>query len=82
VQKDEHKINAFLQCIGGRIFLQNLDDKTNKHAEMILGQIHIEKVSHSGADLKLSSQAVLPAAQKSLAVMRNPTSVKWHHSKP
>ena len=55
VQKDVHKINVFLQCIGGRIFLQNLDDNTNKHAEMLLGQVHIEKVSHSGADLKLSS---------------------------
>ena len=55
VQKDEHKINAFLQCFGNRIFLQNLDAHTNKHAEALLGQVYNEKVSHSGADLKLSS---------------------------
>jgi hypothetical protein len=55
VQKDENKIDAFIQCFGSRVFLQNLDDKTNKLAEQTCGQFWGEKADHSGADLKLSS---------------------------
>jgi hypothetical protein len=55
VQKDENKIDAFIQCFGSRIFLQNLDEKTNKLAEQTTGQFWGEKEDHSGADLKLSS---------------------------
>ena len=55
VQEKENKINAFLQCFGSRIFLQNLDEKTNKLAEMTLGQYWREETSYSGADLKISS---------------------------
>jgi hypothetical protein len=55
VQKDENKIDAFIQCFGSRVFLQNLDEKTNKLAEQTGGQFWGEKEDHSGADLKLSS---------------------------
>lgn len=55
VQRDENKIDAFLQCFGSRVFLQNLDEKTNKFAEQTLGQIWAEKWDFSGPDLKLSS---------------------------
>ena len=55
VQKDENKIDAFIQCFGSRVFLQNLDTKTNKMAEETLGQFWGEKEDHSGADLKISS---------------------------
>ena len=55
VQKDENKIDAFVQCFGSRVFLQNLDEKTNKLAEQTLGQFWAERTDHSGPDLKLSS---------------------------
>lgn len=38
VQRDEAKIDAFIQCFGSRVFLQNLDEKTNRLAEMTLGE--------------------------------------------
>jgi len=55
VQKDENKIDAFIQCFGSRVYLQNLCSKTNKMAEENLGQFWGEKEDHSGADLKISS---------------------------
>ena len=55
VQKDECKINSFLQCFGSRVFLQNHDEKTNKLADQTLGQFWAEKVDFSGPDLKFSS---------------------------
>lgn len=51
----ENKINAMLQCAGNRIFFMNADDKTNKFAEATAGQILVDKLTRSGADLKLSS---------------------------
>lgn len=35
IQQDEHKINAFLQCFGSRIFFQNLDEKTSLMAKQL-----------------------------------------------
>lgn len=55
VQKDEFKIDAFIQCFGSRVFLQNLDEKTNKLAEQTFGQFWAERVDFSGPDLKFSS---------------------------
>jgi len=49
------KIDAFIQCFGSRVYLQNLCSKTNKMAEENLGQFWGEKEDHSGADLKISS---------------------------
>lgn len=55
VQRDENKIDAFIQCFGSRIFLQGLDEKTNKLAESSMGQIWAEREDFQGHDLKLSS---------------------------
>jgi len=55
VQRDENKIDAFIQCFGSRVFLQNLDEKTNKLAEQNFGQIWAERTDFSGPDLKLTS---------------------------
>lgn len=55
VQKDENKINAFLQCIGSRVFMQNLDKKTNELAEQTFGEVWREKTDFQGADLKITS---------------------------
>jgi len=55
VQRDENKINAFLACFGGRVFMQNLDAKTNKFAEETFGQVWHEREDFQGHDLRLSS---------------------------
>jgi hypothetical protein len=55
VQRDENKIDAFIQCFGSRVFLQNLDERTNKLAEQNFGQIWAERTDFSGPDLKLTS---------------------------
>ena len=55
VQRDENKIDAFIQCFGSRVFLQGLDEKTNKLAEATMGQIWAEREDFQGHDLKLSS---------------------------
>lgn len=55
VQRDENKIDAFIQCFGSRIFLQGLDEKTNKLAEATMGQIWATREDFQGHDLKLSS---------------------------
>ena len=55
VQRDENKIDAFLACFGGRVFMQNLDGKTNKLAEETFGQIWWEREDFQGHDLRLSS---------------------------
>lgn len=55
VQRDENKIDAFIQCFGSRVFLQGLDEKTNKLAEATFGQIWAEREDFQGHDLKLSS---------------------------
>ena len=57
VQRDENKIDAFIQCFGSRVFLQGLDEKTNKLAEATMGQIWHEREDFQGHDLKLSSAA-------------------------
>lgn len=55
VQRDENKIDAFIQCFGSRVFMQNLDAKTNKLAEETFGQIWHEREDFQGHDLRLSS---------------------------
>lgn len=55
VQRDENKIDAFIQCFGSRVFLQGLDEKTNKLAEATFGQIWAPREDFQGHDLKLSS---------------------------
>jgi len=55
VQRDENKIDAFIQCFGSRVFLQGLDEKTNKLAEATMGQIWATREDFQGQDLKLSS---------------------------
>lgn len=55
VQRDENKIDAFIQCFGSRVFLQGLDEKTNKLAEATMGQIWATREDFQGHDLKLSS---------------------------
>ena len=55
VQRDENKIDAFIQCFGSRVFLQNLDAKTNKLAEETFGQIWHDREDFQGHDLRLSS---------------------------
>ena len=55
VQRDENKIDAFIQCFGSRVFLQGLDEKTNKLAEATMGQIWAAREDFQGQDLKLSS---------------------------
>lgn len=70
VQRDENKIDAFLQCFGSRVFLQNLDEKTNQLAEKTLGQVWREKVGFQGPDLKLSH--LVDGGGKVGSVTRNP----------
>jgi hypothetical protein len=55
VQREENKIDAFIQCFGSRVFMQNLDEKTNKLAEATFGQIWATREDFQGHDLKLSS---------------------------
>lgn len=55
VQREENKIDAFIQCFGSRVFMQNLDEKTNKLAEATFGQLWATREDFQGHDLKLSS---------------------------
>ncbi len=55
VQRDENKIDAFIQCFGSRVFLQGLDEKTNKLAEATMGQVWWDREDFQGHDLRLST---------------------------